>query len=136
MNIKHLVVSSLFLVGAAQAATVRVTITVNSVFSPEKVQIHSGDIVEFVNESTRKHTVTADASLAQDPANVILPAGAAPFNSGTVAPGKAFTHLFTTVGLYQYLCLPHESHGMRGQIDVLANETEDQTAFETDFEAL
>ena len=114
---------SLFLLSqAASAATVRVSITSAMSFAPDRVQVHAGDTVEFVNESRGAHTVTADPSLANDPTNVILPAGAAPFNSGRLAAGKTFSQKFKVLGLYQYICLPHEGMGMRGQVEVVAAE--------------
>lgn len=107
------------------SAAVRVAITNQMQFSPNKVTIKLGDTVEFVNESRGTHTVTADPKLAADPANVILPAGAKAFHSGRLAPGKTFTQAFTVAGLYQYVCLPHELHGMRGQVEVRPNASEE-----------
>ncbi len=123
MKFTSVFLSSLFLLSqAASAATVRVSITNAMTFAPDRVQVHAGDTVEFVNESRIPHTVTADPSLAKDPTNVILPAGAAPFNSGRLTAGKTFSQQFTVAGLYQYICLPHEGMGMRGQVEVVPAE--------------
>jgi plastocyanin len=123
MNFKSVLLYSLLVLAqSASAATVKVSITSAMTFSPDKVQVRVGDTVEFVNESRIPHTVTADPSLAKDPANVILPEGAAPFHSGRIAPGKNFIHQFTVGGLYQYICLPHEGMGMRAQVEVLPAE--------------
>jgi len=123
MNFKSVLLGSLLVLAhSASAATVKVSITSAMTFSPDKVQVRVGDTVEFVNESRIPHTVTADPSLAKDPANVILPEGAAPFHSGRLNAGKSFSHQFTVGGLYQYICLPHEGMGMRAQVEVLPAE--------------
>lgn len=103
------------------------TVTVNivpssiapAVFSPAHFVIHEGDTVEFVNHTRGRHTVTGDPSLAKNPNNVVLPAGADPFNSGTLDAGETFTHTFDVAGEYRYICLPHEAMGMAGSFTVL-----------------
>lgn len=97
----------------------RVTLTAQSRFAPAQVRIRLGQTVEFKNVSRGTHTVTANPALVRDPKNVRLPQGAQPFHSGRLAPGAVFNHTFTTAGTYQYVCLPHESMGMIGQVVVL-----------------
>ncbi len=87
-------------------------------FEPQVLNIQAGDSVEFVNETESTHTVTANPQLAKNPANMILPAGAKPFHSGRLTLGGKFIQEFTVQGLYQYVCLPHEAHGMKAQIIV------------------
>ncbi|MDQ7019590.1 MAG: plastocyanin/azurin family copper-binding protein [Robiginitomaculum sp.] len=87
-------------------------------FVPASVTIHAGDTVEWKNGSVLIHTVTADASLASDTANVHLPAGATPFNSGNIEAKGTFSHTFTTPGTYKYFCIPHEGVGMVGEVVV------------------
>lgn len=122
----------LVFVGLANGATVSVEINSSSKFTPNRIQVRLGDTVEFTNHSMGRHTVTADPSLAKDPTHVMLPNGAEPFNSGILAPGKSFSHTFTVAGVYQYVCLPHELHGMMGQVEVLTNDA----GFEADSENL
>ena len=124
---------SVLFAGLAQAAVHSVVISPSSKFTPNHIVIKAGDAVEFSNNSTFRHTVTADPSLAKDPANVILPAGAEPFHGvlekvNTFSPNKTFTHVFTVPGLYQYVCLPHEAHGMKGQVEVLAADVVEEEA--------
>jgi plastocyanin len=88
-------------------------------FDPAELEITSGDTVEFINDTRGVHTVTADPTLAKDPANVVLPAGAKVFHSGSIPPGEVFTHVFDVEGDYQYVCLPHERMGMIAKIHVL-----------------
>jgi plastocyanin len=47
-----------------------------------------------------------------------IPDGAASFDSGIVEPGDSFEHTFETPGVYNYLCQPHEEHGMVGLVVV------------------
>ena len=87
-------------------------------FTPQTIRISAGQTVQWRNTSLVDHTVTADKSLAANPANVILPAGAQPFNSGEVDPGQVWTYPFTVPGTYSYVCLPHERQGMIGTVVV------------------
>lgn len=40
------------------------------------------------------------------------------FHSPTMGPGSKFTHTFTTVGTFRYLCIPHNGDGMTGEVIV------------------
>lgn len=99
-------------------AVVDMTTTLN--FAPGAVTISAGQTVEWRNRSIMDHTVTADPRVAKNPANIQLPAGAQPFNSGHVKPGQVYRRTFTVPGLYRYVCLPHEGQGMVGTVRVLA----------------
>ncbi|MFQ3318293.1 MAG: plastocyanin [Natronomonas sp.] len=98
-------------------------------FQPDTLEVAVGDTVVWGNNGSRGHTVTAyDAS---------LPEGAAFFASGgfeetaaaregweddgdgTLSPGTTFEHTFETVGTHDYFCIPHESAGMVGVIEVV-----------------
>lgn len=122
LNKASVVLGLVLWVGSLDAATVQVTISQDRQFVPDRVKVFAGDTVEYVNESTMNHTVTADPSLAKDPNHVILPEGAEPFHSGIVRPGETFSQVFGVAGLYQYICLPHEMHGMQGIVEVVATE--------------
>ena len=87
-------------------------------FKPETVTIRSGQTVQWRNTSPISHTVTADSSMAANPANVQLPAGAASFHSGTIGAGEVWSYMFTEPGTYRYVCLPHEKKGMIGTVIV------------------
>lgn len=87
-------------------------------FAPTAVTINSGETVEFSNISTFTHTVSTVADSVIEQQAVKLPAGAAAFDSGPIAPGATFTHTFTTPGTYQYFCQPHVGQGMIGTIIV------------------
>src|SRR6516162_11927020 len=104
-------------------ATVIVRMTDGLRFKPARVVVHAGDTVEWKNSSTAAHTVTADARRAAEGKEVVLPAGAAPFDSGTVTPGNSYRHTFTAPGTYKYICVPHVDLGMVGEIIVQPRPT-------------
>jgi plastocyanin len=97
------------------AATVEI---VGIEYRPAKVTIHTGEAVEWKNNSWFTHTVTAQPSLADDKKDVQLPDGAVPFHSGDILKGETFSHTFTVPGTYRYFCMPHENKGMVGEVIV------------------
>jgi plastocyanin len=115
---RGLLLGSVFLVSSAQAATVTVNIVAGR-FVPAHMEVNVGDTVEFINTTKGVHTVTADPDKVFDRANVRLPSGVAPFNSGGIKPGAKFTRVFDVAGQYGYVCLPHERMGMLGEIEVV-----------------
>lgn len=98
------------------AATIHMTNAMR--FVPAEVTITAGQSVVWTNASSMVHTVTDDPSLAQNRSHAHLPDGAAPFNSGSIAPGGTFRHVFDVPGTYAYFCIPHETMGMVGQVVV------------------
>lgn len=103
--------------GGTVTATVMMTDQLR--FAPATVTIHVGEAVRWQNvTSAITHTVTADPGRAENPADVSLPPGAQPFNSGAVTPGQSFQHTFTVAGTYRYFCIPHETLGMLGTVVV------------------
>jgi len=88
-------------------------------FSPATLNISVGDKVTFRNTSTGiVHTATCDPAKAANASDVSLPAGAAAWDSGSLASGGEFTQTFTVAGQYRYFCIPHETLGMLGTINV------------------
>jgi plastocyanin len=103
---------------AAAAVTVTVTMTDDATFKPASVTVAAGGTVRWVNASKDVHTVTDDPKAASNPKDVATPAGARPFNSGKIAPGRTFEQRFTVPGTYRYVCEPHEAMDMKGQVVV------------------
>jgi len=95
-----------------------VTMTDELVFKPSRVTISVGQTVIWRNESVLVHTVTADPGIAARAADVALPDGAKPFNSGNIKPKGTFRRTFTIPGTYRYFCIPHEAAGMIGEVIV------------------
>ncbi len=91
----------------------------NLTFDPPTVTIRRGQTVEWQNNSHGLiHTVTDDTKQAQNKADVSLPPGAKPFDSGYMKPGDSFKHTFTTRGTYRYVCITHEPQKMVGEVVV------------------
>jgi plastocyanin len=87
-------------------------------YRPSSIQITVGQTVEWENDGQVRHSVTDDPARAQKLADVLLPAGVEPFNSGNMMPGGRFRHTFTQPGRYRYFCLTHEGDRMVGEVIV------------------
>jgi plastocyanin len=87
-------------------------------FDPPTLMVPRGTTVTWVNTGGIQHTVTDDPSKAQNKADAELPAGALPWDSGNLDPGKTSEHTLDVVGTYKYFCIPHETAGMLGTIVV------------------
>ncbi len=87
-------------------------------FQPARIAVPVGGTVEWRNTSLVTHSVTAAPEAVENPSDVSLPEGAAPFNSGDVAPGDIYRRTFDVPGVYRYVCLPHQGLGMNGVVVV------------------
>ncbi|MFH5878571.1 plastocyanin/azurin family copper-binding protein [Arthrobacter sp. NA-172] len=90
-------------------------------FIEEKVVIHVGESVSFVNNGMGEpHTVT----FGTEPANVFPPLGdptnytGGQLNSGLMPPNTTFTVTFNKAGVYDYICGLHDYLGMVGKVVV------------------
>jgi plastocyanin len=106
------------------AAPVAIHMTDALRFDPPDATIRVGQTVTWVNDGQIQHTSTNDQAknpaAAVNPEYAQLPAGAAPWDSGLLDPGKTFSYTFTVPGAYHYFCVPHALSGMRGVITVQA----------------
>lgn len=75
----------------ARATAVSVTIE-NMQFVPATLSVHRGDRIVWVNKDLFPHTVTATNKA---------------FDSGSIAPGGAWTYLADKSGQYSYGCVYH-----------------------------
>lgn len=103
---------------AAEQPVVTITMGDDLRFSPASVTIKPGTRVRWINRSFIRHTVTADPTKAARPADVALPKGAKPFDSGFIDNQGTYEHIFTVSGQYRYFCIPHETTGMVAEIIV------------------
>lgn len=87
-------------------------------YQPAKLTIRVGETVEWKNLGNSVHHASSDPSAAVNPADVSSPPGAKPFDSGFLQPGQSFTYTFTVPGTYRYICAPHETSGMEGEVTV------------------
>lgn len=81
------------------------------VFTPAILWVETGSTVTWAVEA-------GTYAIAAYPPDVYrvqrIPDGAASFDSGILEVGDTFEHTFETPGVYNYLCQPHEQHGMVG----------------------
>ncbi len=91
----------------------------NLTFDPPTVTIRRGQTIEWQNNTRALiHTVTTDPAKVANKADVHLPAGAQPFDSGYMKPGDTYKHTFTVRGTYKYVCVTHEVQNMFGEVVV------------------
>lgn len=104
----------------ADGKTIDVTMKNNpkAIFVPATVNCKVGDTVTWTNPGVITHSVTFDPAQAVTKDNVALPAGVAPFDSGTMEQDGTYSHTFTVKGTYKYVCKFHEAMGMIGTVIV------------------
>lgn len=61
-------------------------------FAPPSVTIHAGESVRWINDDAVQHSATADD---------------ASWDSGELAQGQSWTHVFAKAGTYGYYCDDH-----------------------------
>lgn len=85
-------------------------------FDPVGLRIDAGDVVDFYNESTGLHTITAFHPRFSEPPFFELPQRvpdeSPPFSSPPVAADEHWLYQFDEPGVYDLLCLPHLDLGM------------------------
>jgi plastocyanin len=107
------------LAAAAQSANVAVVkVTGQNTFDPSTITVPVGSTVSWLNDATTPQSATFDPSFAATKGDIVLPAGATPFDSGMIQPGQSWSHSFTTAGTYKYACVPNEAAGMKGTVIV------------------
>jgi len=84
---------------ANAANATRVTIRLLK-FSPDKIEVKSGETVEWANADLTPHTATAQGT----------------FNSGAINAGAAWSHTFNQPGIFPYVCTFHPE--MKGVVVV------------------
>lgn len=97
-------------------------------FQPTELTISVGDTVVWYNDGSRAHTVTAYERGIPAEASFFATGGYdsesvardewAEREGGNLSTGEQFTHTFEVPGRHAYFCVPHESHGMLGDIIV------------------
>lgn len=102
-----------------------VSMTDDQAFEPETLTIAAGDTVTFVNDSKASHSVTTYEDEIPEGAEYFSSGG---FSSEEEARGSlsealvkseaTFEVTLDEPGTYKYFCIPHESQGMTGTIEV------------------
>jgi plastocyanin len=83
-------------IGRGTAAEIR-----SMAFTPSRIEVTSGTTVTWTNNDMVAHTVTADNGA---------------WDSGSIEPGKTWSHTFSQTGDYSFHCTPHPF--MRGVVVV------------------
>lgn len=105
--------------------TIVIRMTDDMIFSPSNVTVSVGDTVAWVNDGVLPHTSSDSPGLAAVDIHNVLPDGATPWDSGTLASGERFSVVFDRPGDYTYLCRIHETAGMVGTLTVTARSDPD-----------
>lgn len=87
-------------------------------FVPATITINAGEQVVWKNTSDLFHDVVDDPARAVNVMDVSLPLGTTPFASRSMAPNTAYAHVFDKPGVYHYVCVLHETSGMKGTVIV------------------
>ena len=98
------------------AANVHFVTMGDYLFSPDSIDIHTGDSVRWTNSSYYYvHTSTSGVNGTPD----------GHWDSGDVAVGGTFTHAFTASGRFPYYCTHHYFMGMLGVVMVSASAVDE-----------
>ena len=99
-------------------------------FEPGTVTVSVGETVTWENVGTVGHSVTAYEDQIPDGADYWASGGfdseqaaadaytPGDTDAGDVPGGQSFEHTFETAGTHEYYCIPHESAGMVGTVEV------------------
>jgi len=113
------IVAVLALAIAAHAATHVITVS-NFTFTPDSLNVRSGDIVRW-EVASGNHTTTSGTGAA-DPQSGVL------WNSGLMSTGQNYQRVFKGAGVFPFYCIPHELMGMKGKIVVTSSVPSSSTA--------
>ncbi|WP_255151277.1 plastocyanin/azurin family copper-binding protein [Halorarius halobius] len=110
---------------AQEATTHTVDMTDGLVFDPDSIAIAPGDTVVWENVGTVGHSVTAYEDDIPDEAAYFASGGfdgesaaRSGYPEGDIPGGESYEHTFEVEGTYEYFCIPHESAGMLGTVEV------------------
>jgi plastocyanin len=94
-------------------------------FEPASLTVQAGNPVEFTNDTSEAHTVTAYDDGLPRRANYFATGGArsedearSDIAAGLMQQGEKFELTLDVRGEYRYFCIPHEDDGMTGTIIV------------------
>ena len=79
---------------------------VNTAYNPATLTITHGTTVTWQNADSYGHSVTSSAGSPDT------------YDSGTIAAGGTFSHMFATAGTYNYYCYIHGASVMHASITV------------------
>ncbi|WP_336023339.1 plastocyanin/azurin family copper-binding protein [Halobellus salinisoli] len=115
---------------AQEGARHTIEMTDDLVFDPEEVTLAPGDTVIWENVGQVGHSVTAYEDEIPEDAAYFASGGfdqesaarsayqAGDPDSGDILEGDTYEHTFEVEGTYEYFCIPHETAGMVGALEV------------------
>lgn len=110
-QLKHVYLLIFLLVSAVAFSQSKHVVQVsNNVFTPDELVINVGDTVEWRNVEGWHNVNGLQSTYPSNPES---------FGNNT-GSGWVFSHVFNTVGKYDYQCDPHVGFGMIGKIEVKA----------------
>lgn len=107
-----------------------VEMTDDLIYDPETITVSVGDTVTWDNVGSIGHSVTAYEDQIPDDAEYFASGDfdteqaardaytVGDEDSGDIPGGETWEHTFETAGTYEYFCIPHESAGMKGTVEV------------------
>jgi plastocyanin len=111
--------------GGSPASSKTVEMTDDLVFRPAEVTVAQGGTVTWENVGSVGHTVTAYEDRIPNGATFFASGGVDTergarndVTAGLIGEGETYTHTFDVAGTYEYFCIPHESTGMVGTVEV------------------
>ena len=111
--------------GGSPASSKTVDMTDDLAFRPDAVSVAQGGTVTWENVGAVGHTVTAYEDRLPDGATYFASgafeserAARNDVTGGLIGEGETYTHTFDVRGTYEYFCIPHESTGMVGTVEV------------------
>ena len=91
-------------------------------FSPNDLVVNVGDVIRW-EWSAGTHTTTSKA----------IPNGASTWDSPLTSASASFEYTVTVAGVYNYVCTPHESVGMKGSFTAQTATDVDENTSLTNF---
>jgi plastocyanin len=111
--------------GGTDSKQQSVGMTEDYTFDPKTVRIPVGTTVVWKNTSKVAHTVTAYEDMIPKDAAYFASGGFKSeraarknVNAGLIGPDEQYEHTFEQAARYRYFCIPHESLGMVGTVQV------------------
>jgi plastocyanin len=80
-------------------------------YDPNPINIKTGDTVTWINADVIAHTVTSGKDYNRLTSGML-------FHSGSIISNTAYSHAFTSPGVYDYVCMFHPD--MKGQVVVVS----------------
>jgi len=108
MKSLYLFLTIIFLLLIASNAQIHTVTQTGNTFSPQALQVHVGDTVRWI-WTGGSHTTTS----------INTPLGASTWDSPLNSTVTSYDYVVEFAGMYNYVCLPHQSMGMTGTIEAL-----------------